>query len=264
MIKAAKYNGINFSDDFNRESDLINYDNQRNIQIVECISQPIHLSFFSDTSDEPVLIVHYFNRSNEYFYPLPTLAVSGGFVHTFEVNYVAGIAYLGLLNFDSEIIYSEICNFVTNDYLVNNNISKIIAYNNDATHGYNTSDYPAFGFFKKSELNRDFFINETTEYEYSYGRKMVLGSENQIAKRFTFHNLSMYQQNLLKWLCKCENLYIDGVGYQLVSDFTELLKDENTEICDLRADFVEADQSFFSSGASKAPTNVFQKAFFMK
>ena len=80
-----------------------------------------------------------------------------------------------------------------------------------------------------------------------------MSSENNIAKRITFVNLSMYQQNLLKWLCNCENLFIDGVKYELISDFTELLADENSEIKDLRADFVEAEQSFFATGSSLAP-----------
>jgi hypothetical protein len=67
----------------------------------------------------------------------------------------------------------------------------------------------------------------------------------------------MYQQNLLKWLCNCQNVSIDGVSYQLISDFTELEKDENSEICSLKADFVEVTQSFFASPALSMPKNVF-------
>ena len=94
--------------------------------------------------------------------------------------------------------------------------------------------------------------------------KKILSSENNIAKRLTFVNLSMYQQNLLKWLCNCENLLIDGVQYELISDFTELLSDENSEVKDLRADFIPTNQSFFGNGSGIAPQNVFPTEFFMK
>ena len=51
---------------------------------------------------------------------------------------------------------------------------------------------------------------------------------------------------------------------KLSSDFTELLADENSEVKDLRADFVEAEQSFFAIGSQTAPTNVFAGEIFMK
>jgi hypothetical protein len=92
---------------------------------------------------------------------------------------------------------------------------------------------------------------------------MILSSENQIIKRLTFLDLTMYNQNILKWLCNCENLFIDGVQYNLISDFMELAKDENSEICSLRADFIEANQSFFAKPATQLPTDVFPNQFFI-
>jgi glycine cleavage system regulatory protein len=53
------------------------------------------------------------------------------------------------------------------------------------------------------------------------------------------------------------------VKYQLVSEFTELLADVNTEIVSLQADFVEADQSFFEKGNTERPKYVFERSFFM-
>ena len=144
-----------------------------------------------------------------------------------------------------------------------NEICEISAYNNDSRHGYLTSTNPAFGFFKFSKLKSDIFLTEKVEYEYSYSRKKILRAENQIAKRFTFHDLTMYDANLLKWLCNTENLFIDGVQYQLISDFTELESDLNSEILSLQADFVEVEQSFFATPSTKIPTNIFINQFFI-
>jgi len=53
------------------------------------------------------------------------------------------------------------------------------------------------------------------------------------------------------------------VQYNLISDFTELEKDDNSEICSLRADFVEVNQSFFAQPSMQVPTDVFHSQFFM-
>jgi len=118
------------------------------------------------------------------------------------------------------------------------------------------------GFFQVSELNNKIHGVEKVEYSYSYGRKKILSAENFIKTRFTFLNLSMYQQNLLKWLCNCETLTINGVSYQLITDFTERNKDDLNEVCDLQADFIEVSQSFAIAGSSEkassiAPNNLF-------
>jgi hypothetical protein len=168
-------------------------------------------------------------------------------------------------NSDSTIstIYSELYTIRDGDYLEAYSIHKVTAYNNDNRHGYLNNQTPAFGYFTIEGYWTDIFVNNKVEYEYSYKRKMILSSENQIIKRLTFLDLTMYNQNILKWLCNCENLFIDGVQYNLISDFTELAKDDYSEICSLRADFVEANQSFFAQPATRPPMDVFPNQFFV-
>jgi hypothetical protein len=163
---------------------------------------------------------------------------------------------------NSEFIYSEIYEIKSTTFLLQNEICKIIASNNDNRHGYLSNQ--AFGFFKYSKFDSDIFLEEVTEYKYSYSRNEKLKVENQIGKRFTFLDLTMYNRNLLRWLCNCSNLYIDGVKYTKISAFTEILNDKNSEIMDLQADFVEVNQSFFSEGSTKQPSNIFINQFFIK
>lgn len=272
-IFPAKYNGINFSYDFTRESNLFNFDNQRKKNVLpnadfKCIS---FLIIGSNSEANVKLRIHDAHNGVEEISPLASTnlgTADNRWIYYFgDFNdFLPGSGKDIYFSFkkDNEIIYSEIYTIKSNRDLYDNEVCKITAYNNDARHGYLTSTYPAFGFFKFSKLNSDIFINKKTEYEYSYGRRKILSSENNIGKRFTFLDLTMYQQNLLKWLCNCENLFIDGVKYELISDFTELLADENSEIKDLRADFVEVEQSFFATGSQTAPTNMFTGEFFMK
>jgi hypothetical protein len=161
---------------------------------------------------------------------------------------------------DSEFIYSEIYEIKSTTFLLQNEVCKIISSNNDNRHGYLTKQ--AFGYFKFSKLKSDIFLNKKTEYEYSYSRKKILSSENQLGKRFTFLDLTAYNANLLKWLCNCEKLIIDGTEYELISDFTELESDPNSEILNLQADFVEVNQSFFGSSTADVPANIFTNQFF--
>ena len=270
-IFPAKYNGINFSYDFSRESQRYNFDNQRlrnivpkkNIKtlsfmatnVVDHNSGELYLiskSFGSVYSQALLASIDLSNGTWLYYYELleDDLNPNDTMYLSFQI--------------DSSIIHSELFLIKSAQFITESEICEIKAYNNDSRHGYLTNAYPAFGFFKFSKLNSDIFINKKTEYEYSYGRRKILSSENNIGKRLTFLNLTMYQQNLLKWLCNTENLFIDGVKYQLISDFTELLADENSEVKDLRADFVEAEQSFFAIGSQTAPANVFAGEIFMK
>ena len=268
MIYPAKYNGINFSYDFTRESNKYNFDNQRIKQIIPSDSFGA-LSFFVNDEVEPEVkkLTIYGGDTETEIIPHSTTALNSGYIIFFNINstdltYFRDV-YMSFRT-EYEIIYSEICEVKHPEYLVENEICKIFAWNNNSKHGYATEALPAFGFFKFSKLKSDIFLNKKTEYEYSYGRKEILSSENQIAKRFTFLDLTMYQANLLKWLCNCENLYIDGINYQLASDFTEISSDENSEIMDLRADFIEVNQSFFSLPSITAPKNIFTNNFFMK
>jgi hypothetical protein len=112
-------------------------------------------------------------------------------------------------------------------------------------------------------FNSNNLVTNKKEYEYSYSRKLLLSAENQITKRFVFHDLTMYNKVLLKWLCNQNILYINDVKMQLISEFTELMTDVNTEILSLQADFVEANQSFFEIGNSERPKDVFKRDFFM-
>jgi len=266
MIYPSKYNGINFSYDFNRKSNSFNFGNQRK-KLTIAISELKYISFYKSTEEEIIQLKLIGNNSTEIigigsFYELET-----GYIYFFSLlvaNFASNTSGYFKLTLGTDVIYSEIIDFKSSSYLTTNEICKITAYNSDSRHGYLTETLPAFGFFKFSQLNSDFFINSKVEYEYSYGRKMILSSENNIGKRLTFLDLTMYQQNLLKWLCNTENLFIDGVKYQLISDFTELLADENSEIKDLRADFVPVEQSFFGNSSTSTPKNIFTDQFFMK
>lgn len=273
-IFPAKYNGINFSYDINRESEKYDFDAQRLKNTIKRDGEIKYLSFLSNQTD-PLISATLTAKSDGVdvvIYSDSEVEVTDGLLIFFKIlTNTLNLSNNTYFQLDvvtegggTDTIYSE-C-FIVKNFIgpTDNEICHITAFNNDARHGYLTYAYPAFGFFKFSKLNSDIFINKKTEYEYSYGRKKILSSENNIAKRITFVNLSMYQQNLLKWLCNCENLFIDGVKYELISDFTELLADENSEIKDLRADFVEAEQSFFATGSQTAPTNVFTGEFFMK
>ncbi len=272
MIQSAFWNGIDFSGNFNRENALFNFEAQRvkNILPVATLGT---LCFEVDNDEyNSVFLI---NLSNGQRYEtVPSYLMPYGFKYIaffnvedtdftantdvyFEVRSGADAS-------DYTSLFSEIYRVKSPAYLTENRIAKLTAYNNDARRGFATSVNPAFGFFQTTGFNEDVFVNTKTEYEYSYNRKKILSSENNIAKRLTFVNLSMYQQNLLKWLCNCENLLIDGVQYELISDFTELLSDENSEVKDLRADFIPTNQSFFGNGSGIAPNNVFPTEFFMK
>ena len=258
MIYPAKYNGINFSYDFTRESQLYNFDNQR-LKNILLFKELKYLSFFVDSElrDAPVLniicertgvsvsvansSITDFGDNYICFYKITTTnlfhVITAGFLGNTNVSFS--------LESSDDKICSEIYTLKSNAYLSEKNICEITASNKDDRHGYLSGGI--FGFFKHSILKSDIFVNKTVNYEYSYSRKKILSSENQIAKRFTFQDLTMYNQNLLKWICHCENLYIDGVSYQLISDFTELESDLNSEIMNLQADFVEVNQSFFAN-----------------
>lgn len=268
-IFPAKYNGINFSYDFSRESNLFNFDNQRILNVIPVNKNVKYLSFLWNNTGEIATckLTVISELSNVEFSSSSELIVADGSIFFFEFPFEfldLNVKNYCKLQINEDIIYSEIFETKSAQFITENEICEIKAYNNDNRHGYLTNAYPAFGFFKFSKLNSDIFINKKTEYEYSYGRRKILSSENNIGKRLTFLNLTMYQQNLLKWLCNSENLFIDGVKYQLISDFTELLSDENSEVKDLRADFVEAEQSFFAIGSQTAPANVFAGEIFMK
>jgi hypothetical protein len=231
-----------------------------------------YLFFLDDFNISNVLTIHDLTLNKTYNGKLiSSTPIGNQFLTIYEI-YATSLnvnsdVYFSVSSTDDEgtitSIYSELYTIKSNDYLAENSIHKVTAYNNDNRHGYLNLQTKAFGYFTIEGYWSDIFVNNKVEYAYSYGRKMILSSENQIIKRLTFLDLTMYNQNLLKWLCNCENLFIDGKQYNLISDFTELGKDENSEICSLRADFVEANQSFFAQPSMQVPTDVFPNQFFI-
>lgn len=267
MIKAAKYNGINFSYDFTRSSEKYNFDSQRKKCLLNRDSEIKYLSFLYDGVVEPEIATLTAKSigNTDVVYAFDSITdLTTSFIVFFKLaadTLPVSDSVQFVLDIEGETLTSEICEVVDDNYVLQHEICEIAAYNNDDRHGYLTNQ--AFGFFNYSKLKSDIFLTKKVEYEYSYSRKKILSAENQIAKRFTFLDLSMYQANLLKWLCNCENLSIDGTSYQLISDFTELEADQNSEVLNLQADFVEVNQSFFGEGSTKQPTNIFINKFFM-
>jgi len=267
MIQSAKYNGINFSSDFTRDSLKYNFDAQRVKNFINRDSDLI-LCFYSDAAETVAPSLKCIGKSSTVTITAHTdLTVGSGVVYFMAIAantlQAAGSTVYFEFSVNGLSIYSEFYEIQNDDFFTLNEICEISSYNNDSRHGYLTSINPAFGFFKFSKLKSDIFLTKKVEYEYSYSRKKILRAENQIAKRFTFHDLTMYDANLLKWLCNTENLFIDGAKYQLISEFTELESDLNSEILSLQADFVEVEQSFFATPSTKTPTNIFINQFFI-
>ncbi len=290
MIKPSIFNAINFTDDFNRESKYFDPKLQRQSNLVSIVANTfLSFSYKPDTmptaTPAPLLRI-YWNGGASSTAASPTIIteLTDSYIFTFNLSAVIGLAivadaeafsknedcyFLAYTQVDAETdyhyVYSEICTFVPAANLTSESIATIIAYNNDLTHGFLNSTYPSCGFFEFSELNSNVFGNSKVEYAYSYGRRKILNSENFIKTRITFHNLSMYQQNLLKTLCNCENVFINSVQYYLVSDFTEKNKSDDSEICDLTAEFVPVESpTFFAVGASETPSAIKPTNLFMR
>lgn len=271
MIKSMPYNAVNFSSDFTRESKYFDPKLQRVVNVISPL-EGAYLSFeyTPETMPDPVPVatLYFLKKDGSVSYSRPaaqTVELTDRIIYFAELNVIpsdADYMYFKIADI-ADTIYSEKIIVIEAADLNTENVIAITAYNNDDLHGY-ISTYPACGFFRVSELNGKIFGNEKVEYNYSYGRKLILSSENYIKTRFTFVGLSMYQQNLLKWLCNCQNLTINGVAYQLISDFTEKNKDENNEICDLQADFVEAEHSIPIVGATEMPTDIAPTNLFLR
>ena len=266
MIQSAYHNGINFSGDFSRTNELINFNAQRRAGYFILNSNVKYLSFSWDKITTPLVCKLYVisSLSTSEFSPSYYEVIGTTTIFYFTIG--SDFLDLDVLNYcklkiDEDVVYSEYFHTKDINFANENHILHLTATNNDNRHGFLTRE--AFGFFQVTGFNEPFFINEKTEYKYSYSRTKILSSENNVARRITFKNLTNYNQILLKWLCNCENFFIEGVQYELISEFTELLNDENSEIKDLRADFIKSEQSFFGAGALVAPTNVFPTEFFM-
>jgi hypothetical protein len=263
MIKPSIFNAINFSPDFTRESKYFDVNLQRVRNIFSMAAG--YLSFYFKPDVMPgatptaTFTIRFDDGNTGTASQSGVVVLTDGYVFFFELdlNYSVerGCYFQVTVDGYDDVIFSEKCRYIPDENLVAESIVTIIASNSDDTYGY-ISTYPACGFFEVSKLNENVFGNSKVEYNYSYGRKKILSSENFIKTRLTFQNLSMYQQNLLKVLCNCETLTIDGVVYYLVSDFTEKNKSDENEICDLQADFVLiSDPTFFATGSTSVPSS---------
>jgi hypothetical protein len=262
MITAAKHNGIDFSTNKDRANNLTDLNLQRLRSVIPIGVEIAHLVFESDSIvDNPSFAV--FGDATIIATQAEKITLTGSFVYIYKFTVTVGTpgddVYFSFTDGESRV-YSELCTLRSSEWMAENGYNLVTGANADNRHGFITKE--AFGYFKFSELATDIFLNEKKEYDYSYSRKKILSSENQIGKRLTFENLNMYNQILLKWLCNCEILTINGYSYQLISDITDLMADENSEIKDLRADFVEVTQSFFNRASNQSPLNTFTKNFF--
>lgn len=273
MIKTFPHNGINFSDSIARKSDVVNFDAQRKLDVIN--AGGLSALAFEVSSDEgnALIINNITNGENEVITPSSATELATSFIVFYEYLDLFGSGSLVLspnsvIYFEVQSgidkIFSEYYQVRSSAYCIENDIVGISAYNSNSKRGFATESTPAFGFFKISKLKHDVFLNEKVEYTYSYNRKKVLSSENAIAKRFTFLDLTMYQANLLKWLCNCETLKINGAEYQLISEFTEVEADPNSEIVSLQADFVAAEHSFAANPNTELPNFIFDNKFFIK
>lgn len=270
MIKPAIYNPIDFSSLIKRSGNLYDPSLQRGYNIIGFYGEYLSFEYIPAVMPdaEPTATLTSYLRTSpggtqtntqEY-----TITLTDRYIFFFDVSKIGLVhgTWDFMLEIAGEIIFSEKCLCYIDDELADNNIIKVKAYNNDMTRGYLNSTYPACGFFQFTDLDSRKFGVDKVEFKYSYGRNKILRSENFIKRRLIFLNLTMYQQNLLKFLCNCQNLTLDGIAYQLIGDFSERNKNEESEICDLQAEFVTTDQTFFESASTEfsgdlKPVNLF-------
>lgn len=269
MIKSYPHNAIDFSGSFSRKSKSFDPSLQR-VRNIFSLSEG-NLCFVFEPDSMPVEVptasmILTFNDGTVTVDHSEAVELATSIIYFFELSLDYSVKRTGSIRIAvtgyTDVMYSEFCEYVPTELLADEAIVEVIGSNADDTHGYLGTTHPACGFFEISELDSDVFGVDKTEYKYSYGRSKILEAEIFIKKRLTFLNLSMYQQNLLKWLCNCESLSIRGIDYQLVSDFTEKNKNAENEICDLTAEFVEVDRSFFAAESTEVaseimPTNLF-------
>lgn len=271
MIKTFPYNAINFSNDFNRNSNVFPAHLQRVRNIIAPVTGVLSFEYLpvvmpDAAPDAHVGVIRSDGVTVETIYN-SVIELTDRFVYIFAFSSLQMIAgaceFFFYVDGDSDVIYSEKCQCFNLADFPGNNLVRVIAYNYDAMHGYISSTYPACGFFKVSELGRDVFGNDKIEYKRSYGRNKILSSENYIKTTLTFLKLSMYQQNLLKWLCNCEVMSINGVTYNLIGEFSEENKDNFYEVCDLKGTFVRVDGEISTEAASTPPEDIEPVNIFM-
>lgn len=270
MIKSAIHNAIDFSSSLNRSGSGYDPDLQRSVNIISFYGEFLCFGYTPDVAPEatPDATLTSYLRSSPGAVETNTqdhvIEIDGTYIYFFDISKIGLIA--GVWDFsmqiENEIIYSEKCEAIMAEDFHERNILKVKAYNEDFRYGFLDEDYPACGFFEVSDLNDKPLAVEKVEFKYSFNRSKILRSESVVKRRLTFVNLSVYQQNLLKFLCNCQHLELNGVHYQLVSDFVERNKDENNEVCDLQAEFIAADQTYFDFSAIEKPRDLTIKNLF--
>jgi len=270
MIKTFVYNAVNFSTDFIRTSKYFDPNLQRKRNIIAPVTGVLSFEFIPGamppTAPTATLTTHLSNGTTVQLAHTNVVTLTNSYIYRFNISSIGLIAgncdFFVTVEGYTDIIFSEKCEAYELADCSENNLKRVIAYNNDDTRGYISSTYPACGFFHVSELNRDQFGNDKVEYKMSRGRTMILDSDNYIKTNLTFIGLSMYQQNLLKWLCNCHVTSINGVTYYLLGELKEERKDTSNEICDLQGTFIAAGGELSTFAATEAaqtfePTNLF-------
>lgn len=265
------YNAVDFSDLFTRESLFFNPNLQRVKNIIApvtgCLSFEYIPGIMPESTPVATLTSHLSNGTTTTINQSHTVELIDRFVFLFQISDIGLIAgdcdFKVTVEGSNDVAYSEKCEAYELADFPANNLVRIIACNNDMRYGYISSTYLACGFFRVSNLNSPILASDSKEYKYSFGRSMVLSSENYLKSTFTFIQLSRYQQNLLKFLCKCNVMSINGVTYQLIGDLKEENKDPLKEVCDLSGEFVLADQSYSTFAASIPASSLTETNIFL-
>lgn len=265
MIYTAIHNAINMTSDFNRVSEFFNPQLQRGKNILSSASAYLVVKFVPDTmpGSAPDASLKVMQGATA----LVTVTKSADVELTDSYVYFFALSFFGSVNPGTynllievggytDKMYSEFFEYIPTADLISNSVATIIASNSDDLYGYLSTSHPACGFFKFSELNCNDLGADKTTYDYSYGRSIVLEPENYLKKRFTFHNLTMYQRNLLKFLCNTQGFSINGITYCKQPEFTEESKDNSNEKFSLSAEFTPIDNVLFVAGATSAPTRL--------
>ena len=271
ILRPMFYNAVDFSSLFTRESQFYNTKLQRVKNLIAPIAGVLSFEFVPGLMPESVpdctLTANLSNGTYVEIDQTVVYTLTDRYVYLFNVSAIGLIS--GNCDFSvtvagySNVIYSEKCYCYALADFPENNLVRLIAYNSDMTRGWISSSYPAFGVFQVSDLNGQLYGTKKTVYEYGYGRVLNLGSESHVKSILAFQKLSLYQQNLLKFLCDCETLSINGTTYALKGELKEENKDPQNEICDLLGEFVPVVQSFSLPGATSKASELEIKNLFI-
>lgn len=247
MIQSSHFNGIDFSTDRLREGSewLYNYQNQRvNNKILVGSTVCLVFKFTETPADTPS--ASYFGTNGSISLEM-TLVSGYTDVYSIEFVFAENIGN-GVFRIDdggSQVAFSEYCEMI-------GEITPEMAF----VSGINdTNEYGVMGgtpfamLLDYSKWKSKTYYADKDEFEYTFGRKITISSETNLFDRFTFLNLSQYQQNCLRALSDMQTFKINGIEYSRVSDWT-VSTDDNTELADMTADFAKAEFSEFEDAAT--------------